>query len=147
MALGDKLGPFLWQVPAMLTYDRSRFESFFQRLPRTERAAATLAAGHDGRFTTRVDEAAWTATAPGREDRPLRHAIEVRSASFDTEDFYSLCRAHDVALVVSDGAGEWPVIHEVTSDHVYVLLHGGGGTDRGPLARPAHRGRPHRTGS
>ena len=33
-------------------------------------------------------------------------------------------REHDVALVVADTAGRWPLFYDVTSDIVYVRLHG-----------------------
>ena len=33
-------------------------------------------------------------------------------------------REHDVALVVADTAGRWPRFYDVTSDMVYVRLHG-----------------------
>ena len=35
-----------------------------------------------------------------------------------------LLRAHDVALVVADTAGRWPLLERVTSDFIYVRLHG-----------------------
>ena len=64
---------------------------------------------------------AWTTS--GRQ-RPIRHALEVRHASFETEDFIALLREHDIALVVADAAGKWPFIEDVTSDFIYVRLHG-----------------------
>ena len=33
-------------------------------------------------------------------------------------------REHDIALVVADTAGRWPVLQDVTADFVYVRLHG-----------------------
>jgi hypothetical protein len=57
-------------------------------------------------------------------DRPLRHAVEIRHSSFMTEDFVSLLRKHDIGLVVADTAGKWPRMFDVTSDFVYVRLHG-----------------------
>jgi len=35
-----------------------------------------------------------------------------------------LLREHDIALVCADTAGTWPVLDDVTSDFVYVRLHG-----------------------
>ena len=35
-----------------------------------------------------------------------------------------LLAAHDVALVVADTAGRWPLLERVTSDLMYVRLHG-----------------------
>jgi uncharacterized protein YecE (DUF72 family) len=56
--------------------------------------------------------------------RALRHAIEVRHSSFETQEFIALLREHDIAMVVADTAGKWPLIEDPTSDFVYVRLHG-----------------------
>ncbi len=53
-----------------------------------------------------------------------RHAIEARHPSFHSPDFLDLLRAHDVAAVLADSAGRFPVIDEPTADFVYVRLHG-----------------------
>ncbi len=37
-----------------------------------------------------------------------------------------MLRERDVALVVSDGAGQWPMLEEITASFVYVRLHGSG---------------------
>jgi len=117
LALGPKLGPVLWQLPPTLGFDAHRLAGFFELLPRTTSAAAALAAEHD----ERVDGRAWTTTDA---DRPLRHVLEVRHATFETPAFVELLREHDVGLVVADTAGRWPCLHDVTSDVVYVRLHG-----------------------
>jgi len=117
LALGPKLGPVLWQLPPTLGYDPDRLAAFFAQLPRTTQAAAELATAHD----ERLDGRAWTTTDA---DRPVRHVMEVRHATFETPGFVELLRAHDVGLVVADTAGRWPVMHDVTSDVVYVRLHG-----------------------
>ena len=57
-------------------------------------------------------------------DRPVRHALEFRSPTFADEAAYELLRRHGVACVVADTAGRWPKVLEVTSDLVYVRLHG-----------------------
>jgi uncharacterized protein YecE (DUF72 family) len=117
LALGPKLGPVLWQLPPVLRFDPDRLAAFFDQLPRTTTQAARLAAGHDHR----LDGRAWVAT---EADRPIRHAVEVRHASYCDESFVRLLRQHDVALVVADTAGLWPDLEDVTSDFVYVRLHG-----------------------
>jgi uncharacterized protein YecE (DUF72 family) len=117
LALGDKLGPVLWQLPPMLGFDADRLARFFDQLPRTTAVAAELAARHD----ERLDDRAWTTTDA---DRPLRHALEVRHQTFVTPELVDLLRRHDVALVVADTAGKWPHLEDVTSDFVYVRLHG-----------------------
>ena len=117
LALGDKLGPVLWQLPPSLGLDEDRLKHFFELLPRTTAAAVDLAEGHDGRVNGR----AWLQTD---RDRPLRHALEVRHSSFLAPAFLDLLEHHDIAVVVADTAGRWPLIREVTSDFAYVRLHG-----------------------
>jgi uncharacterized protein YecE (DUF72 family) len=117
LALGPKLGPVLWQLPPNLGFHPDRLAAFFDLLPRTTAAAAQLATEHD----ERLDDRAWTTTDA---DRPLRHVLEVRHASFEDPSFVELLRAHDIGLVVADAAGRWPVIEDVTADLVYVRLHG-----------------------
>ncbi|MGW6129195.1 DUF72 domain-containing protein [Cellulomonas sp. NPDC055163] len=118
LALGDRTGPVLWQLPPNLGFDADRLARFFDLLPRSTAAAAVLAAGHDdkvpeGRALTTVDE-----------DRPLRHVLEVRHATYLDPAFPELLRAHDIGLVVADTAGTWPHLEDLTSDDVYVRLHG-----------------------
>jgi uncharacterized protein YecE (DUF72 family) len=117
LALGGKLGPVLWQLPPTLGYDAERLARFFALLPRSTGAAAELAARHDERMEGR---ALLTATV----DQPLRHALEVRHSSFERPEFVELLRANDIALVVADTAGKWPAVHDVSSDFVYIRLHG-----------------------
>ncbi|MGE5720284.1 MAG: DUF72 domain-containing protein, partial [Nocardioidaceae bacterium] len=118
LALGPKLGPVLWQLPPNLGFDAERLTSFFEQLPRTTAAAAEVAKRHDSKVP---DDRALTAA---EADRPIRHALEVRHHSFATPEAVALLRAHDVALVVADTAGRWPLVEEATSDHMYVRLHG-----------------------
>ncbi|WP_403021966.1 DUF72 domain-containing protein [Salinibacterium sp. GXW1014] len=125
LALGPKLGPFLWQLPERVTFDAEVLDAFLAQLPRTTTDAAALAARHD----SRLDGRAW----PHDESRgihdsvaeaPLRHALEVRSHSFDTPEFFEILRRHNVASVVADTAGKWPQLWEQTADFAYVRLHG-----------------------
>ena len=118
LALNEKLGPILWQLPPSLGYDPDRLTAFFDQLPRDTKSAAKLAKGHDQRLTGRSH-------VETDANRPVRHAIEVRHDTFKTPDFVNLLRKHDVALVVADTAGKWPYMEDVTSsDFVYVRLHG-----------------------
>jgi uncharacterized protein YecE (DUF72 family) len=116
LRLGRTFGPILWQLPANFKYDRERLESFFQLLPRDTEAAGKLARRHDNRLKTR----AWT--EPIEKSR-IRHAMEIRHASFATAEFVELLRHHNVALVCADSL-EWPRLMDVTSDFVYCRLHG-----------------------
>jgi uncharacterized protein YecE (DUF72 family) len=117
LALRDKLGPFLWQFPPMFVYRRERLAAFFEALPRTMQAALRLARRRDARMHGRSRLAI-------DENRPLRHAVEIRHPSFMNADFVQLLREHDIGLVVADTAGKWPRMLHVTSDFVYVRLHG-----------------------
>ena len=115
--LHDKLGPFLWQLPPNLGYDSERLEAFFRLLPRDTDQAARLARRRNEKVKGRA-RLAFGGT------RPLRHCLEVRHPSFVTPEFVELLRTHDVALVVADTAGRWPLVEDLTSDFVYIRLHG-----------------------
>jgi uncharacterized protein YecE (DUF72 family) len=121
LALGPKLGPVLWQIPERLRYDAELLRSFFELLPRTMGAAAALARQHDAKVP---EDRALTRAPRGLADRRIRHALEFRSESFCTDEAFSLLREHDIATVVADTAGKWPMAEAVTSDLVYVRLHG-----------------------
>ncbi|KIG03446.1 protein of unknown function DUF72 [Burkholderia sp. MR1] len=116
LALGDKLGPFLWQFPPNFSFKPEPFERFLQLLPKDTYAAAALAQQHD----TRVKDP-WF-EAPRK--RALRHAVEIRHASFCTDAFVRLLRKYGAALVVSDSVMDWPYAEDLTSDFVYMRLHG-----------------------
>lgn len=118
LALGDRTGPVLWQLPADLALDPDLVGAFLEGLPRTTAEAARLAEEHDAKVP---EDRALTSV---EEDRPLQHVLEPRHPSFGTPPGLALLRAHDVGLVVSDGAGRWPMFTDVTSDVVYVRLHG-----------------------
>ena len=117
LRLGAKLGPILWQFPPRFAFDADRFERFFALLPRTAAEAATLARDCDERMNGRSD-------ATIDADRPLRHAVEIRHPSFVVPAFVELLRRHGIALVVADTAGRWPLVEDLTSDFVYIRLHG-----------------------
>ena len=119
LALDQKLGPILWQLPPNLGFDAERIDAFCAQLPRTAGSAATIAANHDQRVSD--DHALIKAAHPRHR---LRHAIEVRHESFRTREFYELLRRHKIALVVADNPGQWPIITEITTDLMYVRLHG-----------------------
>jgi uncharacterized protein YecE (DUF72 family) len=117
LALREKLGPLLWQLPPQLAYDAERLERFLSLLPRDTTAALALAQRHDARMTGR-------AHLPIDRKRRLRHAVEIRHESFCDPSFVRLLRRHRVALVVSESAGHWPLCEDVTADFVYLRLHG-----------------------
>ncbi len=118
--LGLKLGPVLWQVPPMLRFDAGRFGEFFEKLPRTHAAMASLARGHAEHLADRMS----THVAPRvKPDTPVRHCLEIRHESFATPEFITLLREHNIGLVVADTVA-WPLLMDVTADFVYCRLHG-----------------------
>lgn len=119
LALEEHLGPLLWQLPPNLGYDRERLAAFFELLPRTLGQAAVLAREHDHRIS--ADRELLTT---GHPRHPIRHALEVRHDSFRTPELAELLRAHEIALVLADNPGNWPVLDEATTDFRYVRLHG-----------------------
>ena len=117
LGLREKLGPFLWQLPPTLAYERERVAAFFELLPRTTAEALALARRRDARMTGRARLAI-------DADRPVHHAVEVRHASFVNDEFRALAARHSVAVVVADTAGKWPLMLDPAGDVVYVRLHG-----------------------
>jgi uncharacterized protein YecE (DUF72 family) len=93
--LGAKLGPLLWQLPENFRYDADRLAAFFDLLPRET-----------------------------PEGRPVRHALEFRSKTFEQQETYDLLREHEIACVLADTAGRWPKVEQDTADFRYVRLHG-----------------------
>ena len=118
LALGGKLGPVLWQLPARMPFEPARIERFLALLPRDTAAPAELAR----RRRDRRIMAGRTLLAPAAAT-PIRHALEVRHESFRDRRFLALLRRAGVALVVSD-APDWPRPEEITADFLYLRLHG-----------------------
>jgi uncharacterized protein YecE (DUF72 family) len=116
LELKEKLGPVLWQFPPSFKFDASRLEAFFAMLPHDTDAATAVARGHDAKVEGR-------SAIPKQKRRRLRHAIEIRHDSFRTPEFIELLRAHDIALVCADTV-DWPRLMDVTSEFMYLRLHG-----------------------
>lgn len=115
LVLREKLGPFLWQFPPSFRFDAARVEAFFNLLPRDTNAAGALIR----KAATRE-----TSTKGARPNRPLRHCMEIRHESFMAPEFFALLRKYGVAFVFADTAGKWPYAEDLTSDFVYIRLHG-----------------------
>jgi uncharacterized protein YecE (DUF72 family) len=116
--LRHKLGPILWQLPESVRYEPARLRHFLELLPASTSAALALArrrsrALMNGRTRLAVDA-----------DRPLRHALEIRSDTFLDPGLVALLRERRVALVVAETAGRFPMPADVTADFVYLRLHG-----------------------
>ncbi len=115
--LREKFGPLLWQLPPFFRFDAALIEDFLATLPQDTAAALAIARKRDARMHGRSRLAIDAV-------RPLRHALEVRHASFIDARFIELLRCYGVALVVADTGGRWPELLDVTADFVYLRLHG-----------------------
>jgi uncharacterized protein YecE (DUF72 family) len=71
-ALGDKLGPILWQLMPTMPFRPDDLEAFLQLLPREV------------------------------QGRPLRHVLDVRHASFACEQYLELLARHGCTTVYTD---------------------------------------------
>lgn len=117
LSLGRKTGPFLWQLPATYRFEAERLDSFIRSLPRSSTDAEAVARQHDHRLER-------GALVDAAEPVRYRHAFEVRHPSYFCDEFYELLGAHDCALVVADTAGKFAYSEAITTDFVYVRLHG-----------------------
>jgi uncharacterized protein YecE (DUF72 family) len=116
MALKEKLGPFLWQFPPSMIFKPDVFEEFLKLLPKDFLSAKKLAQKSElpkDRKFLKVEK-----------NFPMRHAVEVRNISFLDPEFTRLLRKYNVAIVFADTAGKWPYLEDITSDFVYIRLHG-----------------------
>ena len=115
LALGPKLGPFVWQLPPNLALDLAVLEAFLRLLPRTPADYIALAAQADERLKT---PPFLDATGVGA----IRHAIEARHPSWDSSAARELLAQHNTALVISDTVQQPARV--LTADFAYCRLQG-----------------------
>lgn len=120
LALGRKLGPFVWQLPPNLAFDADRLDAFLALLPQTPEALLALAARADEKLKRPPFLDAEGITT-------VRHALEVRHDSYANPAAVALLRRYNVALVTADTA-EWPS-RDITADFAYLRLQGAPGAD------------------
>lgn len=89
--LGDKLGPIVWQLAPTHKFDAADLTAFLELLP----------ASVDG--------------------LPLRHALDVRHASFQCPEYLALARQYKAATVFTE-SDDYPAIAEPTGDFVYARI-------------------------
>ena len=94
LMLGDRLGPMLWQFAPTKKFDAADFGAFLELLPHK------------------------------LDGKNLRHAVEVRHASFCTPEFVELLRSFSIAVVYAEHATH-PAIADPTADFVYARLQRG----------------------
>jgi uncharacterized protein YecE (DUF72 family) len=117
LLLGRRTGPFLWQLPATYRFDAGRLERFMAILPTSSTEAEEIAREHDFRLRR-------GAVVEAAEHVDYRHTFEVRHESYFCKEFYDLLRVYGHGWVIADTAGKFPYAEEVTTDFVYVRLHG-----------------------
>ena len=91
LELGTKLGPVLWQFAPAKAFEASDFAAFLELLPREVGGQA------------------------------IRHAVEVRHASFRDAAFIALLQQASVAVAYAD-SNKYPAIADVTADFIYARL-------------------------
>ncbi|MFG6429661.1 DUF72 domain-containing protein [Roseateles sp. LYH14W] len=89
--LGDKLGPIVWQLASTHRFDASDLTAFLELLP----------AQVDG--------------------LPLRHALDVRHASFQSPEYLALARKFNAATVFTE-SDDYPPIADLTGEFVYTRI-------------------------
>ena len=122
LALGPKLGPFIWQLPPNLSFKPEVLGAFLAMLPRTIEDYVALAGQADGRLKT---PPFLDAAGVG----PIRHAIEMRHASFDAPEASAMLAGHNVARVIADTADN--PARALTADFAYLRLQGPARGDAG----------------
>lgn len=115
LALGSKLGPFIWQLPPNIGYNRDVLAAFLALLPKTIADYVALAGKADERLKS---EPYLDSNGVGA----VRHAIELRNASFDTPEVAALLAEHNVARVIAD-TPDHPA-RDLTADFAYCRLQG-----------------------
>ncbi|MDX1646583.1 MAG: DUF72 domain-containing protein [Longimicrobiales bacterium] len=115
LALKEKLGPILWQLPERHALDPERLDFFLSLLPGSFEEAGDLAGQHDDEV-----EDAWIETG---ENHRIRHVLEARHESFRRKEAVRILRDRDVAMAISH-AGDWERTEEITAGFVYLRLHG-----------------------
>jgi uncharacterized protein YecE (DUF72 family) len=103
LQLKEKLGPVNWQFLPTKSFVPEDFAAFLKLLPHS-------IDGH-----------------------PIRHAIEVRHASFRAPELVALAREHEVAIVVA-GDSDYPQIADPTAPFVYARVMGS--SEAEPLGYP-----------
>ncbi|MDR7296110.1 uncharacterized protein YecE (DUF72 family) [Pelomonas aquatica] len=89
--LGDKLGPIVWQLAPSHRFDAADLTAFLDLLP-------------------------------GEIDGlPLRHALDVRHASFQCPEYLALARQYKAATVFTE-SDDYPPIAEATGGFVYTRI-------------------------
>lgn len=115
LALGAKLGPFVWQLPPNLSFEAEAFAYFLALLPKTPSEYVALASKADARLKSEP-------YLETRDIGPIRHAIELRNASFDCPQALDLLKHHNIARAIAD-TPENPD-RSLTADFAYCRLQG-----------------------
>lgn len=114
LALGDRLGPFIWQLPPNLAFDAETLAGFLASLPRgIDQYLALAAAAESSKAPPYLETHGLT---------HFRHALEARHPSFDTPEADAVLRQHNVARVIADTPDN--PRRDLTADFAYCRLQG-----------------------
>lgn len=116
LALKEKLGPILWQFPPSMQFNPERFEEFAESLPHNFEEAVRIA-----KKSSLSSDRQYLKI---KKNFKLRHAVEIRNFSFLNPWFVDIMRKYRIAIVFADTAGRWPYLEDITSDFLYLRLHG-----------------------
>jgi uncharacterized protein YecE (DUF72 family) len=116
-ALGPRLGPVLYQLPASFTRDHDRLALFLTALPR--------------RLRTRGSRG-------GTIERPLTHVMEFRHPSWYVPETFDLLGRERVSLCLHDKEGS-AISGPAVGPTVYVRFHGTSGRYHGSYDEPTLR--------
>lgn len=104
--LGSKLGPIFWQMAPYKKFDLAEMTAYFDMLPEKVKKL------------------------------PLRHALEVRHASFQDDAFLKLARERNIAVVTVESE-KHPLIAEPTANFAYARLELTQADEQTGYAKPA----------
>ncbi len=57
-------------------------------------------------------------------NKNFKYAIEVRNKTFIDDRFFDILKKENIAFCIADSAGRYPYYEAITSDFVYIRLHG-----------------------
>lgn len=115
LELKEKLGPILWQFPPSFKFNPDKFSAFLKLLPHNTSQAIKF-------VQTIKPDILWPDGLKHRQR--IHHCVEIRNQSFMNTEFIELLRQHNVAFVIADTAKRWPYAEDITSDFIYMRLHG-----------------------
>ncbi len=114
LALKEKLGPILWQLPPNLEYSESVL-TFLNLLPNSFQKAALLATKHDEKVTEPLLSSSF--------EGPLRHTLEFRHPAFLNTELVAESKRLGIALTMPENGDDGIQVNEITGSFLYFRCH------------------------